>query len=243
MFVTVWRIFIVVVLGVFFSLHQVTAQKITVINAGISGDTTVNLLNRINADVLELNPDVVIIMVGTNDMLNTKNMISYSEYEHNLGLLLKHLNTHNIRTLLVSPPPVDANYLYKRHDKTLYDHTPNDKLDSVAHFMRLLSLNNNALFVDINRIFKDKEVPDHNRDLYIKNELNSEEEDGVHPTAKGYRLIAKEIFQVLKNESWLKPGSTILCLGDSITYGKNVPGQGTANGKTYPAFLKDYIQD
>jgi lysophospholipase L1-like esterase len=38
-----------------------------VINAGIDGDTTFNLLQRLDTDVLRHHPDVVMIMVGLND--------------------------------------------------------------------------------------------------------------------------------------------------------------------------------
>jgi acyl-CoA thioesterase-1 len=40
-----------------------------IINAGISGDTTVGALNRLDADVLNRNPKVVIILLGGNDFL------------------------------------------------------------------------------------------------------------------------------------------------------------------------------
>lgn len=40
---------------------------VDVINCGIDGDTTYNLLERLERDVLALQPDVVTIMVGLND--------------------------------------------------------------------------------------------------------------------------------------------------------------------------------
>jgi lysophospholipase L1-like esterase len=58
--------------------------KVKMINAGILGNSTSDLLARINTDVLSMHPDVVILMVGTNDMLNSKKFISYDDYEHNL---------------------------------------------------------------------------------------------------------------------------------------------------------------
>ena len=38
--------------------------NITLINQGVSGDKTEELLARINQDVIELNPDVVILLIG-----------------------------------------------------------------------------------------------------------------------------------------------------------------------------------
>lgn len=40
---------------------------VEVLNRGIDGDTTYNLLMRLERDVLALNPDVVTIMIGLND--------------------------------------------------------------------------------------------------------------------------------------------------------------------------------
>jgi lysophospholipase L1-like esterase len=40
------------------------------INAGVGGDTAINLLRRIEADVLERKPDGVLLMVGGNDAIS-----------------------------------------------------------------------------------------------------------------------------------------------------------------------------
>jgi lysophospholipase L1-like esterase len=42
-------------------------QHLEVINAGIDGDTTYNLFQRLDTAVLQHNPDAVLIMVGLND--------------------------------------------------------------------------------------------------------------------------------------------------------------------------------
>jgi lysophospholipase L1-like esterase len=41
---------------------------IRVINAGINGDTTINLLRRFERDVVPYRPDLVVILVGLNDL-------------------------------------------------------------------------------------------------------------------------------------------------------------------------------
>ena len=47
--------------------------KIPVINAGVSGNTTGDALNRIDEDVLSQNPHIVIILLGGNDVFNSVN--------------------------------------------------------------------------------------------------------------------------------------------------------------------------
>src|SRR5215212_3269927 len=49
-------------------LRQRLPAAIRVINAGINGDTTINLLRRFERDVVPYRPDLVIILVGLNDL-------------------------------------------------------------------------------------------------------------------------------------------------------------------------------
>jgi lysophospholipase L1-like esterase len=48
-------------------LEQLPAA-IRVINAGINGDTTINLLRRFQRDVVPYHPDLVVLLVGLNDL-------------------------------------------------------------------------------------------------------------------------------------------------------------------------------
>ncbi len=237
------KILLLIVLNAFLIIPKMQAQKISLLNSGVSGNITEDLLSRIRPDVIDIHPDIVIIMIGTNDMLNAKKMIPYNAYRNNLNLIVRSLKENHIKVVLVSPPPVDVNYLYKRHDKKLYDQTPDTKMDSISRIMEFLCKDDSAYFINVNTLFKRKGIPDHNKDLYIKNKMNSGEEDGVHPTAKGYQLIAKYIFKCLQKEKLLTKDGTILCFGDSITFGKNVRGEGTATGQTYPAYLADLIKN
>lgn len=43
------------------------ADRVTVLNRGIGGNTTVDLLGRLIRDVLEARPDVVVMLIGGND--------------------------------------------------------------------------------------------------------------------------------------------------------------------------------
>jgi lysophospholipase L1-like esterase len=67
------------------------------------------------------------------------------------------------------------------------------------------------------------------------NVANADINDGVHPTANGYKVIATAVYQAL---SITEPAVTrIVCFGDSITYGYKMEGQGTVEGDPYPAVL------
>ena len=44
------------------------AGQARVVNAGVNGDTTLNLLGRVERDVIALQPDAVVILAGLNDL-------------------------------------------------------------------------------------------------------------------------------------------------------------------------------
>lgn len=214
-----------------------------VINAGVSGNSTTDMLARINSDVLEARSNLVIVMVGTNDMLNSRKMNSYEVYAANLEKIVSILRDNHAKIVLLSPPPVDSLYLFERHNRDLFLETPEVKMDSVRHIVKRIATQNNTHFVDIYQKFKDLNLPRHNEDLFIMNTNNSGFRDGVHPTRLGYFLIAETVFNYLKNNNLIGENTKITCFGDSITYGSKVKGSGTTSGETYPAYLSKKISD
>ncbi|UUV19545.1 GDSL-type esterase/lipase family protein [Fusobacteria bacterium ZRK30] len=72
--------------------------KLKVINKGINGDTTVSALQRFKTDVLDYNPDVVIVELGANDLIQG---IDASETKMNLNYIADELLKRNIRVYAV----------------------------------------------------------------------------------------------------------------------------------------------
>lgn len=211
--------------------------EITIHNKGVAGNTTINLLNRIDEDVLSENPDLVILMVGTNDMLNSKKFVSYEDYELNLKQIVETIKKNNAQVLLMSTPTVDSIYLYQRHDKKLFTDTPNVKLQKVKLIIEKIAKATNSHFVDINGAFRVENLPVHNKDEYIINKKNSNKEDGVHLTPVGYEFIAKNIFEFLESNGLSNKYNNVICFGDSLTKGSGAEGAGTVTGENYPSFL------
>lgn len=222
------KIYVVIIL--LFSFISATSQ---VINAGVGGNNTNNLLDRINQDVLTKNPDLVILMVGTNDMLNSKKMISYDLYESNLKKIVEKIKNTGTEVMLMSSPPVDSIYLFERHDKNLFKETPNVKLDTVQSIVSRVAINNNLKYLDLHQIFEEMNLPKHNEDLFFRNKKNSGVRDGVHPTFLGYQFIGETVFYFLKENQLLIEGQKIICFGDSITRGNK--------DKSYPEVLQKVI--
>jgi lysophospholipase L1-like esterase len=208
-----------------------------VINAGVGGNSTVNLLNRLEKDVLNEKPDLVILMIGTNDMLNSKKMISYKAYQKNLNKLVRKIKKTGSNILLMSSPRVDSIYLFERHDKELFKESPNRKLNKTREIVSKIAKKNKLYFLDVYQAFTNLNLPKHNQDLFIKNVFNSNARDGVHPTALGYHFLGELVFQYLKKNNLLEGNNKIVCFGDSITNGGSVKNKTEA----YPAILANLI--
>ncbi|MCX6997378.1 MAG: hypothetical protein NTV49_09895 [Kiritimatiellaeota bacterium] len=67
------------------------------------------------------------------------------------------------------------------------------------------------------------------------------ERDPTHPQRQRLQEhLADEVAQALRGR--VKAGETVACVGDSLTYGSHMAGEGTATGTTYPAFLAGMLR-
>lgn len=69
-----------------------------IINAGVSGDTTASALARLDSSVLSLNPDVVIVFLGGNDILRG---VSNGVMFENLRLIIERIQDSGAEVVLV----------------------------------------------------------------------------------------------------------------------------------------------
>ncbi|MCG9792855.1 SGNH/GDSL hydrolase family protein [Flavobacterium algicola] len=218
----------------FLAVAKVNAQ---VLNSGVSGNATTNLLGRLETDVIQQKPDLVVMMIGTNDMLNSKKMLTYKEYENNLVKIIQRIKDTGAKVVLMSSPPVDSIYLFERHDRKLFKETPNVKMDSVRKIQQRLAQKMQLHSINLYQKFVDMNLPKHDEDLFFKSIINSKARDGVHLTSLGYHFIGQTVFQYLNVNKLLSKDQKIICFGDSITFGAGVKTGGSVNGESYPAIL------
>ena len=82
------------------ALRKTSADaKVEMINAGISGHTTVNALARIDKDVLRHKPDLVTVMFGLNDMAR----VSVDDYRANLKTIVGKCRDIGAEVVLATP--------------------------------------------------------------------------------------------------------------------------------------------
>lgn len=210
-----------------------------VLNKGVAGNNSAQLVQRVDKDVVAEKPDLVLIMVGTNDMINSQKFVSFDSYFANLKEVVSKIRTGSTATkiVLANVLPVDEDYLFQRHDKALYSLLPNNKLDSLNAMLFNFAKDNKLHFVDVNQDFRNENMSFKESSSLLINRLNGGVDDGVHPTKLGYELIANRFYDTLYKDKLLRRKMRIICFGDSITYGAFMEGKGTSIGDTYPAKL------
>ncbi len=222
---------------------EILSNDIEVYNLGVAGNTSADLLERVDQDVVALRPDLTIMMVGTNDMLNSRKVVTYEDYKKNLITLIERIKASGSQVMLLSSIPADSEYLFERHDKSKYAGHPSEVMAAARDIVQELSLQFDCYFVDLFGEFTSRGVPKHNEDIYIRNEKNSGVKDGVHPTAAGYQLIGEIIWEFFEKNNLQVKYKKIACFGDSITKGSGADGAGGVNGKNYPSYLNQKINE
>jgi lysophospholipase L1-like esterase len=210
-------------------------NRVTITNAGYNGNNTVELLARLDKDVLAKKPQLVVMMIGTNDMLNLRNILTVAEYKKNYQKLITLIKKH-AKLILITIPPINVEYLNQRVDPKNYaPNGPQARVDSANAVVKELAAKNKCHLIDLNKILLACGGSTDDIGSLFQNVPNFNINDGVHPTINGYRVIGTAVYQAIINT---EPDVTnIVCFGDSITFGYKMHGQGTISGDTYPAVL------
>lgn len=209
-------------------------KGLPVINAGIGGNNTVDLLKRIEQDCLAYRPQLTVLMAGTNDMNSVKH-VPLPEYEKNLSQIARRIIASGSRLLMMTILPAYEPYLLTRHPETFYKpegingrrQQVNDCIKKVARQHRALLLDIEQRFIAIGKIGT-------GMDSLIQNEQNANKKDGIHPTANGYRFIALAVYDCILYHQL--PSDNIVCFGDSITR-----GDGSQDKDSYPGYLNQLL--
>jgi lysophospholipase L1-like esterase len=211
-----------------------TEGPIEVINAGIGGDNTVDLLARIEKDCLERLPGLTVLKIGTNDM-NSRKYVPLRDYENNLKTIVRKIIGVKSALVLMNLLPVYEPYLFNRHKPEFYlPEGHRGRLDEMNECIGKLATEFRLSVIDLHHLFAKAGNVGLEATSWIKNEANSNTSDGLHPTPEGYRMIAVAVYQHIHFNKLIT--GKIVCLGDSITR-----GDGSLDKESYPAWLKKLL--
>ena len=151
----------------------------TIFNKGINGNTTTDMLNRFTEDVINLNPNKIFIMGGTNDLLSNRQVSSIVD---NIELMIKESLSKTNDIIIGIPPRIikeDAKRLFM--PSLTYDYCEKN-LENLKVALINLCNNYNVKFIDFYSLTL-------NNNIYI---------DGIHFNKEGHKLFLEEFIKKLK---------------------------------------------
>jgi lysophospholipase L1-like esterase len=147
------------------------------INRGISGQTTSQMLVRLRQDVIDVQPKVVVILAGTNDIAGNTGPISLEGIQGNIASITEVARAHNIAVVWSSVTPVN-NYTLRSQD--FFATRPPAKILELNRWLKQFCADNHLVYLDYFSTMVDK-------DGLLRHDLA---EDGLHPNAAGYAIMA-----------------------------------------------------
>ena len=166
------------------------------LNRGIGGQTTSQVLVRFRQDVIDLQPAVVVILVGTNDLAGNTGPISLADIEKNFASLAELARVHGIAVVLASVLPV---HNYTPSSEYNFPLRPPSQIAELNRWLKSYCQENGVVYVDFFSALVDAEG------LFRKDLA----EDGLHPNRAGYLLMTplavESIEKALASRAGLAP--------------------------------------
>jgi lysophospholipase L1-like esterase len=160
------------------------------LDRGISGQTTPQMLIRFRPDVIALQPKVVVILAGTNDIAGNTGPMSLDDIEANLRSMSDLARANKIRVVLASLLPV-SNYGHDRQGNPVDMRTrrPPDKILELNGWIKKYAKEKGYVYLGyFSAMVDDKGL--------LKQDLS---EDGLHPNAKGYAVMGPLAEQAIQS--------------------------------------------
>ena len=144
-------------------------------NRGIGGDTTDGVLKRLKVSLYDINPSIVVLMIGTNDIIGQKdNDYILSNYEK----IIQEININLPNTKLICMSIIPTNYdINEYSDVDVLNH--NNKAISINSEISSLTSLYNFTYVDIYSLLIDE-------NKVLKQDCS---DDGLHLNHNGFIIL------------------------------------------------------
>ena len=175
-------------------------QNIELIGKGIGGDKVSDLLTRYRDDVIKLNPDMVFIYIGINDVWHKYDYGTGTDidlYENGLRQIITDLKENGVEVILCTPTVIGENKgeftLVNQFKDIETMEIMNNDLDDYSDIIRKLSREFDTKLLDLRKIFM-QYISENNPENKSKGVLTT---DGVHLNNIGSKLIADEMIKFM----------------------------------------------
>jgi len=167
-----------------------SGKPYVVLNRGIDGQTTPQMLVRFRQDVIELHPTVLVVLAGTNDVAGVTGPARNEDIEANYASMAELARLHHIRVVFASLIPVNN---YTDDAKESFALRPRERILALNSWLKDYCAKNRLVYLDyFSAMVDDKGM--------LKRNLSDE---GLHPNAAGYKVMAplaeKAIAQALRH--------------------------------------------
>ena len=142
------------------------------INRGISGQTTPQMLLRFRSDVVALQPTIVVILAGTNDIAGNTGPTTLERIMDNIRSMTEIAQANNIKVVLCSVLPA-FDYPWKPGMK------PHIKIPALNAKIAAYAREKEVYYLDYFTALEDGN----------KGMKTAYASDGVHPTLEGYKVM------------------------------------------------------
>ena len=151
------------------------------IDRGISGQTTPQMLIRFRPDVIALQPKIVLILAGTNDIAGNTGPMTLQAIEDNLTSMFDLAHANGIRVVFASVLPI-SDYEKNKDGQPIIrsKQRPPEQITSLNDWMKKYAAAHGGIYLDYFSAMADDKG-------FLKEELS---EDGLHPNQKGYDVMA-----------------------------------------------------
>lgn len=168
----------------FFPTHELLSKK--VLNRGVAGDTTNDVMKRID-EIISINPKVVYLQIGVNDLIYSKKITSV-EVKNRIFNIIRFLQEKGIVVRLISLYPINRRRMAFTWVSCKF--ASNKKIKEVNKLLKEEANDKNIVFIDVyDKLLNEKGV--------LANEFTVE---GLHLSIKGYKTIINDINEYLEKE-------------------------------------------
>src|SRR5258708_23886568 len=147
------------------------------VNRGIDWQTTPEMLVRFRQDVIDLHPKVLVVLAVTNDIAGVTGPALNEDIEANYASMAELARAHHIRIVFASLLPVH-NYTHDAEES--FALRPRDRILALNQWLKDYCAKNGLVYLDYFSALVDERG-------MLKRALA---DDGVHPTAAGYKIMA-----------------------------------------------------
>ena len=184
---------------------QGIGSGLSVHNAGIGGSTTRDAIKRLDRDVLQHKPRIVVMQFGINDSAvdvwkdppATAPRVPLAEYLDNIRSLTALVQKSGARVILMTTNPIRwTSILRERYGKPPYDPDSGEGFDgpNLAPYneaLRQLAAELKVPLVDVRAAYPEYAARQ-------KTDLDGLLLDGMHPNDKGHSLVAERLLPVIR---------------------------------------------